>query len=411
MTISAQPAPTSLRHPFYADGDGVNRPTSPDKHPNYALFASSGSGIVPIVRTVNGRQIEAKLICRHSDVKEVLRNPVFSRAEARIADDPDVSGTILAMDGEQHAHVRAIVKDAFTKPATARLSDMIASNAAVQLDVMMGLGHRAELASDYAVPLTLGIICDMLGVPDQDRASFQEWGQAFLGTSDLTRDQAAAAAESMGAYLAQQLSRRQSDPQDDLMSRIATAGDRHSLETLVKLALALIVGGWETSAGSIARFVYVLLTRPYGGHDTAWDHLVARPDDIDSAITELERLYSTTAGDDMPRYVTEDFTLPSGGRLRQGEIVIPSHDAANRDPRVFPEPERMDFTRDPNPHLSFGYGMHYCIGVHLGGLEVRTAMRLLLRRLPGLRLGVPSADVRWKHGQTLTSPVALPVVW
>ena len=409
MAIGNQSA--QLQHPFYLDSDGVNRPTSPDKHPYYAEFAGSGTGVVPIVRTVNGQQINAKLICRYLDVKEVLRNPDFSREAARAADDVDVSGTILGMDGEQHTRVRAIIKDAFTRPAISRLRELVESAALNQLKTMLSLGRQADLVEDYATPFALRVISDMLGVPEQDRDSFRAWGRAFLGTADLTRDQAAEAATAMGGYLAQQIERRRTNPGNDLMSRVAVAGGDHPLDIKIRLALALIVGGWETSSSSIGRFVYVLRTRPYSNYDTAWDYLLDHPSDVDAAITELERLYSTTAGDDMPRQALRDVVLPSGATLRQGEIVIPSHDAANRDAAAFSDPEQMDFSRNPNPHLSFGYGTHYCIGAHLGGLEVRTAIRLLLRELPGLRLDISPTNVTWAAGHVITSPTALPVSW
>ncbi|HEY0696618.1 MAG TPA: cytochrome P450, partial [Micromonospora sp.] len=124
-----------------------------------------------------------------------------------------------------------------------------------------------------------------------------------------------------------------------------------------------------------------------------------------------ERLHSSSNGDEMPRRVLADVELPSGARLRAGEIVIPSHDAANRDPRVFVDPDRMDFGRQPNPHLSFGHGPHHCSGAQLGALEVRTAVKLLLRELPGLRIGVPAEQVRWKAGHSILGPVELPVTW
>ncbi|MFB9833549.1 cytochrome P450 [Actinoallomurus acaciae] len=358
---------------------------------------------------MNGREIEAKLICRYADVREVLRNPVFSREAAKAADDVDVSGTILGMDGEQHARVRAIVNDSFTKAATERLHDIIRANALARLNEMTRLNGTVDLVADYATPLSLGIICDMLGVPEQDRMNFREWGKAFLGTADLTREQAAEAAVAMGTYLTRQLMLRRTEPQDDLLSRIA--GAEYSYEVLASLALALIVGGWETASSSIARYAFVLLTRPYEDYESGWSHLLDHADEVDSAVMELERLYSTSTGDDMPRVATRDITLPSGNEIRQGEVVIPSHDAANRDPSVFSEPERMDFRRHPNPHLSFGYGAHHCIGRHLGGLEVRAAIRLLLERLPTLSLAVSPDQVEWSAGHTITSPTALPVTW
>lgn len=403
MTAASQDtSATRLPHPFYLDADGVNRPPGPDKHPHYGEFAASRSGVVPVVRTVNGERVNALLICQYSDVREVLRKQdFFSRAAAAHADDVDVSGTMLGMDGEQHAQVRGIVKDAFGKAAVSRLRHMVESEAADHLSAMMKLDRQADLVEDFALPFSLHTICDLLGVPRQDRMEFRSWGDMFLGTADLTRDQAAQSALEMGGYLWTQLEQRRARP----------AGVDQPPDVQIKLALALIVGGWETTAGSIARFVFVLRTRAYQDYETGWDYLLAHPEEHDSAITELERLFSTTAGDDMPRRVMADVELPSGTRLSEGDIVIPSHDAANRDPLVFPEPDRMDFGRDPNPHMTYGHGAHYCIGAPLGALELRVAIGSLLREIPGLRLGVPPGDVRWKAGHSLVSPEALPVEW
>jgi cytochrome P450 len=113
----------------------------------------------------------------------------------------------------------------------------------------------------------------------------------------------------------------------------------------------------------------------------------------------------------MPRSVLADVKLPSGAVVAKGTIVVPSHDAANRDPAVFTEPEQVNFGRSPNPHLSYGYGAHHCIGAHLGGMEIRTAISVLTQELPMLRLAVPATQVKWKTGHSVTSPEALPVRW
>lgn len=400
------------RHPFYVDADGVNRPPGPEKHPYYAEFAASGSGVVPVVRQVNGELVPALLICRYADVREVLRRQdVFSRAAAAHADQVDVSGTMLGMDGREHARVRGTVKDSFAKPAVAELRGMVQAAAEAQLAELTARGRRADLVRDFAIPFTLDTVCDMLGLPREDRMQFRRWGDMFLADGDLTRDEAARSAVEMGGYLWGQLERRRGCPAGDLLTQIATAAADQPMDVQIKLPISLVVGGWETAASSIATFVHVLCTRLYEGDRTGWEHLLDHPEKVDSAVTELERLYSTSNGDDMPRRVMADVELPSGARLSEGDIVIPSHDAANRDPQVFPDPERMDFDRDPNPHLSFGYGPHYCIGAHLGALEVRTAIALLLRELPGLRLAVSAHEVPWKAGHAILGPKELPVTW
>ncbi|WBB78781.1 cytochrome P450 [Micromonospora sp. WMMD882] len=412
MTMAREETVTRLRHPFHADADGVTRPPGPEKHPYYGRFAASGSGVVPIVRQVNGEPVPALLICRYADVKEVLRRQdVFSRAAARHADPIDLTGIMLGMDGAEHARIRGTVKEHFTRPAVHALAARVGAEAAAQLAAMVAQGRPVDLLGEFAVPFTLHAICDLLGLPPADRARFRRWGEAYLADSELTRDEAARAAQEMGAYLWEQIERRRGCPAGDLLTQIAEAAAAETVDTQVKLPMSLVVGGWETTANSIATFVHVLLSRPYRGYATAWGYLRDHPGKLDGAVGELERLYSTANADNMPRRAVADVTLPSGARLRAGDVVIPSHDAANRDPEVFPDPERMDFDRDPNPHLSFGYGPHYCLGAHLGALEVRIALGLLLRELPGLRLAVPAEQVRWRSGHSILGPEELPVRW
>ncbi|MEU4566262.1 cytochrome P450 [Micromonospora sp. NPDC023956] len=412
MITSSHESVTRLRHPFHADADGVNRPPGPDKHPYYGRFAAGGSGVVPVVRQVNGESVPALLICRYADVREVLRRQdVFSRAAAGAADPVDVTGTMLGLDGDEHARVRGTVRDVFTRQAVAGLRGRIEAEAVAQLTALLGGGGRADLLRDFAIPFTLHVVCDLLGIPEQDRARFRRWGEMFLADSELTRDEAARSAQAMSGYLWEQIERRRGCPAGDLLTRIAETAVDQPVDVQIKLPISLVVGGWETAASSIATFVHVLCSRPYRGYASGWAYLLDHPERLDPAITELERLHSTANADDMPRRVLADVELPSGARLTAGDVVIPSHDAANRDPRVFPDPERTDFDRDPNPHLSFGYGPHYCIGAHLGALEVRTAIGLLLRELPALRLAVPAEEVRWKAGHAILGPQELPIAW
>ncbi|HEY0700293.1 MAG TPA: hypothetical protein VGD43_21115, partial [Micromonospora sp.] len=285
---AAQPDTAALRHPFYLDVDGVNRPPGPDKHPYYGRLAASGSGVVPVLRQVNGVPVPARLICRYADVREVLRRQdVFSRAEAAGADDVDVSGTMLGMDGPRHARVRGVVKEHFTRSAVAGLRDMVQREAAAQLTALVDRGAPADLVRDFAVPYALNTICAMLGLPTEDRARLRAWGDAFLATADLTRDEAARAGQEMGQYLWEQLERRRSRPTGDLLTRIATGAADQPVDVQLKLPIALLVGGWETTASSIATFVFVLCTRPYREAGTGWDHLLDHPGKVDAAVTEL----------------------------------------------------------------------------------------------------------------------------
>ncbi|TDD82457.1 cytochrome P450 [Actinomadura rubrisoli] len=401
-------ATAPIPHPLDRDADGVNRPGL-HKNTRYHEIRETGTGVAEVGRTDG---TTAKLVTRYQDVEQVLRNQeVFSREAALDADDVDLEGTLLGLDLANHAAVRNAVKDWFSPQAVARLRVTAEERAAAQLEEMTGRDEPADLVTAFALPFALHLICDMLGLPQEDRLRFHAWGDAFLGTSAQTRVDAAEAQMAMVGYLSGLVEARRRAPEDDLLSQVAVGAANLPLDWQIKLPLTLVLGGWETVASSIGTQIHVLLTHPYEGHETAYAYLSAHPEAVPGAVTELERLFSTTAADDLIRRVVRDVTLPSGARLRAGELVIPSHDAANCDPRVFTDPHRIDFARSPNRHLSFGYGPHHCIGRHLGHMEVVTAVALLTRELPSLRLAVPSDEITRKPGHVINGPSALPVAW
>ncbi|GAA2273935.1 cytochrome P450 [Actinomadura luteofluorescens] len=411
MALDAAPeksAPARIPHPLDGDADGVNRPGL-HKNARYHEIRETGTGVAEVRRHDGGT---AKLVTRYHDVEQVLRNQeVFSREAALDADAVDLEGTMLGLDLEDHAAVRGAVKDWFSPQATERLRRTARERAAAQLTAMLAGEEPADLVTAFALPFSLDLICDMMGLPQEDRLRFHAWGDAFLGTSAQTRVDAAEAQMAMVGYLSGLVEERRRDPSEDLLSRVAVGAADLPFDRQVKLPLTLVLGGWETVASSIGTQIHVLLTHPYEDHETAYGYLSAHPEAVPGAVTELERLFSTTAADDLPRRVTREVTLPSGERLRPGDLVIPSHDAANCDPRVFTDPHRMDFGRTPNRHLSFGYGPHHCIGRHLGHMEVETAVALLTRELPSLRLAVPSDEITRKPGHVINGPFALPVAW
>ncbi|QKG26532.1 cytochrome P450 [Actinomadura verrucosospora] len=411
MAIDAgleQSATAPIRHPLDSDAEGVNRPGL-HKNARYHEIRETGTGVAEVTRhdgTV------AKLVTRYHDVEQVLRNQeVFSREAALDADAVDLEGTMLGLDLDDHAAVRGAVKDWFSPQAVERLRAVAGERAAEALAAMRGAGEPADLVTAFALPFSLDLICDMMGLPREDRLRFHGWGDAFLGTSEQTRVNAEESQVAMVTYLAGLVAERGGGTADDLLTHIAAGAAGLSFDRQVKLPMTLVLGGWETVASSIGTQVHVLLTHPYEGHETAYAYLTAHPEAVPGAVTEMERLFSTTAADDLPRRVTREVTLPSGARLEPGELVIPSHDAANCDPRVFDDPHRMDFARTPNRHLSFGYGPHHCIGRHLGHMEVVTAVALLTRELPSLRLAVPSEEIQRKPGHVINGPSALPVAW
>jgi nocardicin N-oxygenase len=157
-------------------------------------------------------------------------------------------------------------------------------------------------------------------------------------------------------------------------------------------------------------FFHVLCSRPYHGHATAYAYLASHPDEIDNAITELERMYGIGAEDALPRRALAPVTLPSGSAVPAGAVVIASYNAANYDPRAFPEPYTMDFGRQDNHHLTFSEGAHYCAGRHLGHFELTLAFEHLTRDLPGLRPAIPADQIPYKSGIATRGPTMLPVL-
>ncbi|MBB2910813.1 cytochrome P450 [Streptosporangium becharense] len=411
MTVTAGPqdsAACPIAHPLDQDADGVNRPGL-YKNERYHEIRETGTGVTEVIRVGGTR---AKLVTRYDDVMQVLRDQQsFSRERALDVDDVELEGTLLGLDLDDHAAVRKVVRDRFTRQAVEGIRGRVEARAAAQLAVMTGRGEPADLIEAFALPFALDVIGDILGLPPEDRAQFRRWGEAFLASSALSRQEAAASEQAMAGYLVGLIERRRREPTGDLLSQIAADGTHLPFDRLIKLPIALLVGGWETTESSIGTYVQVLLTHPYGGYATAYRYLTDHPEAIPGAVSELERIFSTAAADDMPRRVVQDVVLPSGAALVAGDVVIPSHDAANHDPRVFPDPHRIDFGRTPNRHLAFGYGAHHCIGRHLGHMEVVTAITLLTRELPELRLVVPVEEIPRRSGHAIRGPIELPVAW
>lgn len=408
MTATTPLDATPVSHPFDRDATGENRQPM-FKNPRYHEIRETGTGVIDIIRA-NGTP--AKLVTRYDDVMEVMRDQrTFSRHAALDVDDVDLEGTLLGLDGAEHAAVRDVVKAVFTPNAVAPMRHLVEERAAALLRDMTAGGDTADLVTAFALPLSLGVIADMLGLPAADRPRFREWVDPFLATSTATRETAEAAQTALAEYFVSLLMRRHRTPGPDLLSTIAVAGGSLPPDRLIKLPIALLVGGWESVAASTATFTEVLLTQPYEGHDTAYTYLTEHPQAVPGAVTELERMFSTTAADNMPRRVLREVTLPSGARLHPGDVVITSHDAANHDPRVFPDPMRMDFGRTPNRHLSFGHGAHHCIGRHLGHLELAVTIGLLTAELPTLRLAVPADEIPRRSGHLIPGPAELQVTW
>lgn len=348
---------------------------------------------------------EAWLVTRHADVRTVLTDPRFSRAASLERDVPRVteenfSGGIVAMDPPEHTRVRSVCRHAFTARTVARLRDR-ATAIATELIKEALTRDAFDAVEGFALPFTLKMICELLGVPYEDREHFRYWAQAGLATTSISEDERWAATGRMWDYVTALVARRRERPADDLISAmLATQAETRAVtyDELLIVVMTILVAGHETTSTQLPNFMYVLL------EDRArFQALVADPLLIPTAVEELLRYVPLEANGTTPRFAVEDVVL-SGVRIEAGSAVVPASVIANRDPDVFADPERLDLAREPNPHLGFGAGAHFCLGAPLARLELRVALEVLTSTAPELRL---TGDADWKTGMFVRGPSRL----
>ena len=357
---------------------------------------------------------EGWLLVRYDDCRAALGDPRFSLAEAVVRDVPRLTpqryGAILIdLDPPEHTRLRRLVARAFTVRRAAQLRAQAGRIAGELLDAMVKAGPPADLVGDFAVPLPGLMICEMLGVPYADRDRFREWVGAFMSTTALSAEQRGARMGELTGYLTQVAEQRREAPGDDLLSALVAVseeGDQLTGDEVVQLALMLLTAGYESTASQITNFTYALLTHP--------DQLAllrSGPELMPDAVEELMRWVPLlVTADTLPRYALEDVPLASG-TIPAGDPVLVAKHAANRDPRAYEDPGRIDITRSAKGHLGFGHGAHHCLGAPLARMDLEVAMAALLDRFPRLHLARPSDHLRWKTGMAMRGPVALPVGW
>ncbi|MFC3997334.1 cytochrome P450 [Nocardiopsis sediminis] len=368
----------------------------------------------PLVRVRLAYGDDAWLVTRYQDVKTVLSDLRFSRAAAVRSDEPRARplrmrpDVILSMDPPDHTRLRRLVAKAFTARRVAALHPRTEGIADRLVGEMLAAGAPADLVERFSVPLVIAVICELLGVPFEDRSRFRVWCEAIVATTAYTPGEVQEHTDALRAYVAELIELRRAEPADDLITGFVEARDDHdrlSEAEMVSLAMTLLITGQGATVSQIPNFVYALLIR-----EGAWARLVADPDLIPAAVEELTRHVPLGEASDMARYALEDVEL-SGGTVRAGEAVIPFISVANRDPAVFDDPEEVVLDREYNPHLGFSHGVHHCLGAQLARQELRVALRVLTRRCPRLRFAVPEPELPWKTGSLARGLTALPVSW
>jgi cytochrome P450 len=315
---------------------------------------------------------------------------------------------MMDMDPPDLTRLRKLVTSAFTARRVERLRTRALAVATGLVDRMIETGGPADLVEDFARTLPITMICELLGIPVSDRKDFRTWATAFVSGSSLTAEERTASLGNLMAYMAELVRERREQPSDDLLGALVAARDgqgKLTEEELLLLAVGLLTAGYETTANQIPIFTYVLLTHP-----GQLGLLLSQPSLVPSAVEELMRFVPLAATVGIPRWAVADVRL-SGGTVMAGEPIYADRTAANRDPRVFDEPHKLDITRQPNPHVGFGHGIHHCLGAQLARLELQVSLSVLLDRLPGLTLAVDEDDLVWREGVTLRGLVGLPVAW
>ncbi|OPG06438.1 cytochrome [Streptomyces sp. GKU 895] len=354
----------------------------------------------------------AWLVTRYDDVRMVTNDPRFSR-EA-VMDQPVTRlaphfiperGAVGFLDPPDHTRLRRTVAAALTSKGVERVREKSRRMLDELVDELVQDGPPADLTATVLTPFPIAVICELMGVPAADRHVMHTWTQLILSSAH-GKQVSEKAKKEMGAYFGDLIGLREGSTGEDVASLLGAAVGRGevTLDEAVGLAVLLQIGG-EAVTNNSGQMFYLLLTRP----DLA-DRLRTDPSIRPQAIDELLRYIPHRNAVGLSRIALEDVGI-RGVRIRAGDPVYVSYLAANRDPDVFAFPETIDFTRSPNPHVSFGFGPHYCPGGMLARLESELLVDALLDRLPDLRLAVPADQVPFKKGALIRGPEALPVTW
>ncbi|WP_043265869.1 cytochrome P450 [Streptomyces sp. CT34] len=314
---------------------------------------------------------------------------------------PQVPGLFVAMDPPDHTRLRRRLTGAFTVKRMKRLEERIVEITERQLDELARLAPPVDLVREFALPVPSLVICELLGVPYEDRDTFQA-NSAQMMVKDQSLDEKTAAYGALSTYLAELVARKRAEPGDDILSDLARQDDL-TIEELTGIAFLLLLAGHETTANMLALGTFALLEHP-----EQLAALRADPDLLPDAVEELLRYLSV--GDVFYRYATEDIEL-GGETIGKGSTVVVSLLAANHDPRRFAHPDTLDVHRKARGHLSFGHGVHQCLGQQLARVEMRAGFAGLLRRFPTLELAIPAREVKLRTDMNIYGVHALPVTW
>ncbi len=379
--------------------------------PEYARLRSGR----PVARVQLPTGSVAYLVTRYDDVKMVLSDPRFSRAALTRPDAPKITSipmppnALFTTDPPQHTRIRALVGRAFTARATERMRGRVRELVSGLLDGIAATTPPVDLIPTLVFPLPVAFICELLGVPFDDRDALRGWSdRIFTIGGDFGEDEVLGAYQGIWAYLDALLDAKRRKPAEDLLSSLVAVDDGQGgieQNDLIILTMTLLMVGYPTTVDMISCSLLMLLRDP-----VQYAALHAEPDLLEPAVEELLRLNPPSSNLSNVRVATEDVEV-AGTTIPAGSGVIPCFTSANRDERHFDQPERFDVRRRGENHIALGHGPHYCLGATLARVEIQELVRELVHRFPTLRLAVPAEKVGWRESMFGLDITELPVVW
>lgn len=359
------------------------------------------------------------LITRYADVAAVLKDPRFVKDPRNVlsaeelarmgVDDSPLRFNMLSVDPPDHTRLRGLVHRAFTAPFIERLRGRVQAIADELIDAVEAKGEM-DLIDDFAFPLPILVIAEMLGVPGKDRDRIREWSNA-LTAGALQGRQAERSLQghvaAFGHYLYELCEVRRHDPGNDLVSALIQAEEEGSTlnqEELISMVFLLLIAGHETTVNLIGNGMLALFQHPGELEALRQDPTLIKP-----GVEEMLR-YESPVEHATSRFAREDVEL-GGARISKGELVLAVLGSANRDGEQFEDPDRFMLRRADNKHVAFGLGIHYCLGAPLARMEGYIAIPTLLRRLPDLRLAVAPEELAWRFSMLVRGVQRMPVAF
>ncbi len=393
---------------------------SPDfKQDPFTTFAQMRDE-TPIYAHVSPNGSTTWYVTRYDDVLTVLRdNDRFVKdiRHTMLPEERPSSGrhssiqqrineNMLFSDPPDHTRLRALVTQAFTPRRVEKMQDQVQQIADDLLD-QAALQGKMDVIADYALPLPVIVICEMLGIPKADRDMVSTWSQSIIspGSRGLNYRERKRQMRAFVAYLGEMFARRNLDPQDDLVTALVQAeedGERLTDAELSSMVALLLVTGHETTVNLIGNGVLALLQNP-----DQLQLLMENEDLLGTAVEELLR-FDGPVETSTTRWVRRDCEF-MGQQLKRGDIMRVVLASANRDTAHFDNPDELNVTRQNNKHLAFGHGIHYCLGAPLARLEGKIAIKTLFDRFPQTRLFVSPDQLQWRSGVLFRGLEAFPV--